>query len=272
MKKLALVVGINYEGTSSHLGGCINDAKEIAKALVSKFDFNLKDIQLLIEDFATKKNILDGLEYMISNLEAGDIGVFTYSGHGTQTADLPPIDEEDMLDEAIVPFDGIANQSNLIRDDEINEKLSQIKNNVQFTVIFDSCHSGTSTRFMESDKSVQARTIPLTNTATQIEQFVNDITNLSAVEVREVKGKTRHPLSGMNHILLAGCKSDQLSFDDGTNGFFTKALLGHLNKGVTYEELYNLVKEPVLKRSHNNQEPQLEGSLLNQKMFEISNP
>jgi hypothetical protein len=146
MKKSALVVGINYYGTSRQLGGCLNDAEKTIEKLIKEFDFDLNDIQLLVEEFATRQNILNGIQRLVQKLRTGDLGIFTYAGHGTQTVDLPPIEEPDMLDEAIVPYDAINNRENLIRDDEIGAQLAHLVTDSHFVVIFDSCHSATATR------------------------------------------------------------------------------------------------------------------------------
>ncbi|EPF08342.1 TPA: caspase family protein [Bacillus cereus] len=290
MKKLALITGINYRGSKYELGGCINDASMILNTLVKKFDFNQSNIQLLIEEVATKKNILKGLEWLVNQLEPGDIGLFTYSGHGTQTADLPPIDEEDMLDEAIVPIDALADQSNLIRDDEINTILSNIPKGVKFVVILDSCHSGTGTRNFGNYYSIpQARTIE------DVKAIINSFNNVERRDLSSIKPRYIPPtqtiqdikmimsgfepirkdfssFSGPNHILLAGCKADQVSYDEGTYGRFTKALTDVMGSqsAITYKELYFLVRNMVLERSNYAQEPQLEGpdDLINLQIFE----
>ncbi|MFC3885577.1 caspase family protein [Bacillus songklensis] len=260
-KKLALIIGINYRGTEKELSG-INDASDLLHKLVQDFGFNQSNIQLLIEEVATRKNILDGLERLVRELEPGDIGVFTYAGHGTQTADLPPIDEDDMLDEAIVPIDALSDRSNLIRDDEIQEILSKLAHDVHFVVIFDSCHSATGTRAQEygalvetatrEHKKLSKRFIPPTPTIKEIKEIMSDI----KINNRDV---SEHPLTGPNHILLAGCKANEVAFDDLTNGYFTKALIKHMEKGISYQELYDIVRGEVLNSSNNAQEPQLDG-------------
>jgi len=266
MNKFALITGINYPNTSYELHGCVNDASAILKKLVNEFEFHTTNIQLLIDEAATKKNILNGLDYLVNRLETGDVGVFTYSGHGTQTTDLPPIDEPDMLDEAIVPIDAITNTNNLIRDDEINEILVRLKPDVHFTVIFDSCNSESGTkdlgkniqkvRFMEPGAAVR-----------KIQEILGD-TDLK--KDNSEKGKNQHSFSGINHILLAGCKANESSYENEThtNGCLTESLIRNMKKGITYQELYDTIKDEVYKISSERQHPQLEGRDLNIPIFQ----
>ncbi|PGM15576.1 caspase family protein [Bacillus thuringiensis] len=295
MKKLALIVGINYHGTLRELGGCINDASGFLHKLVQDFNFDSSDIQLLIEEVATRQNIFDGLQWLVGQLDPGDIGVFYYAGHGTQTVDLPPIDEEDMMDEAIVPIDAYSSsiiESNLIRDDEIQEILSKLANDVHFVVVFDSCNSGTATRALKDEN--KKNSIPHAETIQDIVGIFNNLQEpkpelrytprprsippapatqkvkeiMSNLKVKKRNLSEGHPLSGANHLLLAGCKANQESFDDGIAGYFTSALLESMEKGMTYHDLYTIVREKVLSRD-DRQEPQIEGShLLMNNIFE----
>ncbi|WAT81797.1 caspase family protein [Bacillus safensis] len=261
MKKLAFLVGINYTGTANELHGCLNDATKICEKLVQEFDFQSRDIQLLLEEVATRKNIIDGLDRLVNDLEPGDLGVFSYSGHGTLTADLPPIEEEDMLDEAIVPVDAVKDRSLLIRDDEINQILSRLKEGVHLFLIFDSCHSGTMYRVSDEDEKMFKKMIPPSDSVLKIQSVANEFR-------KETLLSKSHPLAGSNYILLAGCKDDQFSYDDGQNGYLTKALVEHMKKGITYQELYEKVKVDVYKRSRKNQEPQIFGELISKKVLE----
>ncbi|WP_280146559.1 caspase family protein [Bacillus velezensis] len=264
MKKLGLITGINYHNTSYELGGCLNDAAKILEKLIKEFDFQSKDIQLLLEEVATRKNIIDGLERLVKELEAGDIGVFSYSGHGTVTADLPPIEEEDMLDEAIVPIDSLNDRSLLIRDDEINEILSRIKEGVHLFLIFDSCHSGTIYRLLpdaDNGEKMIKKMIPPSDSVRKIQSVVNEV-------IEEPLISKSHPLAGSNYILLAGCKEDELSYDDGQNGYLTREIVKYMEKGITYQELYTKVRDAVYIRSGKKQEPQIFGELITKKILE----
>lgn len=142
-KKTALLVGINYVGTSNELYGCINDTKNVRDLLQSKYGFT--NIVLLNDDSfckPTKQNILNGFRDMLINAKSGDTVFFMYSGHGTNTYDFNG-DELDGKDEMIVPIDATTLQT-CILDDELNTLIrTNIKPGVKLLALFDSCFSGT---------------------------------------------------------------------------------------------------------------------------------
>lgn len=56
---------------------------------------------------------------------------------------------------------------------------------------------------------------------------------------RTRKRDLEHPLTGSGHLLLSRCKAHQVSFDGGTNGYFTKALIEISKKGLLIENYTN---------------------------------
>ena len=96
----AVCVGINYPGTSAALNGCVNDAHDWAELLTN----NGYEVVQLLDNSATKTNIVLALTVAISAMKRGDRLVFTYSGHGTWVYDTDG-DEDDKRDEALVPID-----------------------------------------------------------------------------------------------------------------------------------------------------------------------
>lgn len=256
MRKLALIIGINYQNSNYPLKGCFNDVKGITKLLVEKFHFSLSDIKLLLEEAATRQNILKGLDYLISELKPGDIGVLAFHGHGIQIADSPPFDEEDLIDEAIVPYDGIDDKSviyeNLIRDDEIHAHLAKLQQNVSFTFIFDSCYSGNITR-----NTTATRAIPPSVGVSEIKQLMADLTTSRSLPPEH------HPLSGGpgSYYLLSACKANQKAQEtreEPINGSFTSQLLKYIEPGITYEQLKEKVVLAIKEYTFNEQEPQFE--------------
>lgn len=136
--KKALLIGINYVGTSNELNGCINDINCI-KERISKNGFD--NITVLTDDTSikpTKKNILNAFTNLLTNSQEGDLLFFAYSGHGTYDIDRNN-DEITGYDQLIVPLD-----LNMIYDDELKIIIqSKLKPNVTLFAMFDSCFSGT---------------------------------------------------------------------------------------------------------------------------------
>jgi uncharacterized caspase-like protein len=135
--KKALLIGINYTGTSNELYGCINDTTAI-KERISKQGFN--DITV-ITDLTTKKatrnNILEGFKNLLMNCQAGDFLFFVYSGHGSYAIDRNG-DEKDGRDELIVSCDLQG-----ILDDELKALIqTYLKADVTLFALFDCCFSG----------------------------------------------------------------------------------------------------------------------------------
>ena len=82
--KSAVCVGINnYPGIFNDLKGCVNDANDWS-ALLQGLGFSTRT---LLDSQATKANVKSALQGLVNSTGAGDMAVFTYSGHGTQVAD-----------------------------------------------------------------------------------------------------------------------------------------------------------------------------------------
>ena len=106
---------------------------------------NLDNILFLItidEDDIEMNNsdcleILSSFKNLLYNSKAGDLLLFFYSGHGSNTLDTNG-DERDGRDEMIVPSD-----LKMIRDDELKTIIQQnLKQDVTLFAMFDSCFSG----------------------------------------------------------------------------------------------------------------------------------
>lgn len=89
----------------------------------------------------TKKNIQNGLKWLVEGCTGGDNLVFYFSGHGLRQPDFD-MDELDGYDETICPVDFM--EEGMITDNEINATIvSPLKNGVTLHAIVDACHSGT---------------------------------------------------------------------------------------------------------------------------------
>jgi len=246
MKK-AICIGINnYPGIFNDLKGCVNDARDWS-ALLQGMGF---ETSIILDSQATKQNVKTALQGLVNTTNAGDVAVFTYSGHGTQVTDRSN-DENDPYDEAICLYDG-----NVI-DDDLRVILKGIHPQATLVVISDSCFSGSVTRI--APEPATARFVPPT------------ISTASKMARRSFL----IPETGMPEILISGCSDSEYSYDAEFNGRPNGAMSAYAiqvikqNPNVTYKEFYAGLRN-LLPSNDYPQSPQLEGSDGNKdrKLFE----
>jgi hypothetical protein len=145
-KKKALLIGINYIGTSSQLNGCINDIDDISDLLTKKYAFKSEFITKITDETVkkpTREVILASFATFLASGKEGDVLFFSYSGHGSYTLDRNNDEtngtSETGNDEMIITSD-----SKSIIDDELKALIQKnLKKNVTLFALFDSCFSGT---------------------------------------------------------------------------------------------------------------------------------
>jgi len=157
-KALLVGVGKYTDGTVNELKGPPNDLDYMQYALINFYDFKKEDIRVLLDDQATKSNIIGNFkEWLVDKTKPGDMVLFYFSGHGSFIPDglncqtCIDNDESDSYDEVLLPHDFSSNLpvaerlDHLIVDDELGQMLQELKGR-EVIIILDSCHSGTATR------------------------------------------------------------------------------------------------------------------------------
>lgn len=138
-QRWALVIGIaDYSGKDSDLWHPDEDAKEMQRELLES-GYPDSNVRVLLNRKATAQAILDAIEWLVSNEQAGDEVVFFYSGHGFNATDAENWDddvESDHSDEGIVSHDFYGLPDGMLRD-----KFSAVES-TKFALMFGSCHSG----------------------------------------------------------------------------------------------------------------------------------
>lgn len=234
MAKRALIVGINDYAPvglgGPDLNGCVNDARDMANTLVI-CGFLPANVRILTNQNATRANIISYLNWLLAGCVSGDSLVFYYSGHGTRVANIGADLEIDGLDEAICPHNYAT--AGVLRDDDFKAIFdSKLKPGVNFEVIFDCCHSGTGTRKLNLSEfggellNETPRFIPPMLEDEFYFSYSKDLEIKRSKKESEVKTtKALVPVSGMNHVLWAGCKDNQVSMEGDmgglTRGYFT---------------------------------------------------
>jgi len=228
--KKALIIGINYIGTSSRLNGCINDAKSIETYLKEN---NFTSIKMLTDETTikpTKLNILNELKNILETSKKDDTIFIFYSGHGSYTLDRNG-DELDGHDELIVPLD-----FNYIIDDDIKTIITTYsKPDTNLIVLFDCCNSGTAL-----DLRYQM---------------------LEKINYDDIIENERNSETPCNTLFISGCKDDQVSIETTINnkvqGLMTSAFLQTVrnNNSITWRNLIKNMREILKPQSY--QIPQL---------------
>ena len=245
--KQAVCVGINdYPGIFNDLKGCVNDAKDWS-ALLQGRGFAVSTV---LDAQATKANVKAALQDLVNSTNAGDIAVFTYSGHGTQVADASG-DESDPYDEAVYLYDGT------VIDDELRVILQGIHPQATLVIISDSCFSGSVTR-IAGEKAVP--------------RFVPPTISMAG---RTARRSFLLPEADMPELLLSGSSDSEYSYDAEFNGRPNGAMTAYAiqvikqNPNATYREFFTSLRT-LLPSKDFPQSPQLEGPDANKdrKLFE----
>ena len=99
-------------------------------------------IKVIKGEDATVTNIFEGLRWLDEKEDSNDISLFYITTHGFPLGyDIPPLDEADGTDEALMSFWGFAYPTNIIWDDEINIMLNRLES-FGVCMIVDSCYAG----------------------------------------------------------------------------------------------------------------------------------
>lgn len=282
--KKAVLVGINYTGTSNQLNGCINDAHNVERFLLTK-GFSKDNIVILTDDskmaraVPTRQNILDAMRWLVKDAQPSSSLWFSYLGHGVQVEDTNG-DEDDGFDEAICPLD--YETAGLINDDEMHDiMVAPLRQGVRLTALFDSCHSGTvlDIPYMYSTKGLLKEPNFLKDAGegllstfnayskgdqkgmmTGLKGIFNTVVNRDrAEEANEMSKKTKGSVADV--ITLSGCKDNQTSADAKEQGQSTGAMsyafisVMQSNPNQTYLSLLQETREILLAKY--SQKPQL---------------
>jgi len=221
VKGIGLHIGLNavdprkYEGWDGTLVACEADAKDM-HAITSARGFSTS---MLLTRKATAAAVTAAVRRAAGKLDAGDLFVLSYSGHGGQVRD-PSGEEADWEDETWVLWD------RQLLDDELYALWSGFKPGVRILVLSDSCHSGSVVRDQFYDASPA-------NAATSdrfkfIPRDVQDRTyeahrdEYDALQQTFAKGDAA--AVGAAVVLISGCQDSQYSRDGDRNGLFTQRL------------------------------------------------
>jgi len=270
--KYALVIGIgDYPANSgwNKIHGD-NDIKIIADALV-KNGFEPGNIITLKNSEAIKSNIISSIKRITTKAQIGDCVFIHFSGHGQQATDLNG-DENDDLDEAIIPYDaqkyyskGVYQGENHIIDDELNELLTSLRAKVgkegTILTLIDACHSGDVTRGLELEGAEQTELV-IRGTAENfvIPKLINNKPRTNNTKMKNLKWVVIS--ASMPYQNNYEYKKDAIYY--GSLSYAFVLAMGDLKQGITFNELFKVIqqKRKEINVSNFPQDPTIEGELM----------
>ncbi|MFO1201953.1 MAG: caspase family protein [Tabrizicola sp.] len=173
----ALLIGANqYPSLEERwwLKGPANDVQLVATYLTTEapVPFPVDHVTVLSDGAAgaeapTLEAIRGAFAELTAEVQPGDFVYLHFSGHGTQAPAKDPSTELDGLDELFLPVDigpwsdAVGEVQNALVDDEIGALIDGLRaKGANVWAVFDSCHSGTATRAVESGEEVRVRQLP----------------------------------------------------------------------------------------------------------------
>ncbi len=208
--RVALLLTINdYPGHSSDLPAVEADAELMRRTLKTSFGWQANEIVSIQNEYLTRTNLLELVDWLQSGDEPLEQLLIYYSGHGTRLDSVLNEAELDGYDDALVLYDS------LLIDDEINILANSGVAEV-VSLIIDSCHSGTALRGATA-KSLTAKsafrfaTVPSASSRLDDSTFQDE--TIARVDVPSVH-------------FLAAADETELAWTDDTRGvsFFTQNL------------------------------------------------
>jgi len=224
----ALVVGVASYAHMPSLKYTDDDAYQLYAFLKSPEGGAIpnENIKVLVDDVATKNNILMSMEQLFSKADANDVVMLYMSGHGLEGSFIPS------------DFDGFKNQ---LSYNSINEILDQSQAKHKL-LIADACHSGSLVGTRGS------------NYAPALNNYYNILENLESGGTAMLLSSAAKELSLEYSGLRQGVFTHFLM-----NGLRGSADTDE-NKVVTISELYAYMYDEVRSYTQNAQSPILTGS------------
>ena len=194
-------------------------------------------IKVITGEEATIVNIIAGLRWLDRMEDSDDISLVYLSTHGFPLdVDIPPADEADGMDEALVSYWGFSFPMLFIWDDELNVLLNRLESK-GVCLIVDSCYAGGF-----NDPPNWNKTGSLTESQQQNELAAEEWVNGFGEDVRGQK----------RVIIMASCE-DEVSFSGAFGPYLIDGLRGYADTNgdgiVSAEEVF-VYAEPRSPRQH----------------------
>jgi len=264
----ALLVGIDrYKSPVPALEGCVNDMLAVKRFLQHRISPQKLNLVTLIDEEATRMNIVEKFETHLARAGKNDTAFFYYSGHGAQE---PAHEvfwhiEIDQKNETLVCYDSRQPDGMDLADKELGTLIELVaQNGPHIVVIMDCCHSGSGTRAIADDPEAEfwpRQTVP-TTLKRSLDSYI--LPRKSSLD-RSAFISFNQPIviPEARHVSLSASQSFELAKETRLGGerrgVFTYSLmevLQNMRGNMSYAEILQRVHTLVTSRTY-MQNPQL---------------
>lgn len=251
----ALLVGINDYNNEhvNNLQGCLNDVYAITEMLETQYSFCDLKLKTLINQEATRANIIAGFREHLSQAGPEDVVLFHFSGHGSRgltAKEFRQYISEDK-EETLVCYDSRQAGHYDLADKELAVLLQEVaQKQAKITVVLDCCHAGSGTRSIDSYKLGAVRNTFERTDPRPLESYLDGW----YLKHREAT------IPESRHVLLAACARYQEARESlNQSGLFTSTLINVLsqNPDISYADLYLACRRKMAEYAY-TQQPQFE--------------
>ena len=233
------------------LEGCENDAVKMHEIAITQRGFDADLSTLLIGPQATLDNVVNAVKAAATKLDADDLFLFTFAGHGTFKVVPESEDEPDGHDESIVLADHL-----LIDNFWRRELWPSFKPGVRVVGIADCCHSGSVLSSEELTEEEEARHRGRSRQRKQVKPAMRGILEVERqkelLKFPQLYAKQLAPTGKeivCKRLFMSACEDKQTAADGPEHGAFTNTFLkvwdgGNFRK--SYAELMTQIKVPFL--------------------------
>lgn len=265
--RYALLIGVGSYASAkiTKLDGPPFDVAAVRAEITGRWGFPLANVRVLIDAQATRRNILDGLDWLIAVSRPGDEILIYFSGHGTSRQDRTQLQYGlHPGTGAVLPYDVTPTSEQAVLDSlivgrrDLRPRLERLDVDRRVLVVLDSCYSRNATRSFARPRGT-AKAAPLfgelegfSATATVEPYPYQNVVSLTAASEAEQA----------IDISYEAIKDGVQTIDGRPKGSLTDALLRGLrgdantdgNRTLTLDELFQFVRGHVASRfSHTPQ-------------------
>ncbi len=204
----------------------LKESKELYDTLLEYDCWTEDHIKMITAEDATSLGIIKGFQWLDDHEDENDISLIYYTTHGYPLGfDIPPYDEEDGTDEALVSFWGFAYNTGFIWDDELNVLLGKLESE-GVCLIVDSCFAGGF-----NDPPFNTYRFPTHSSKESLLDWNEDFAE---------------ELQGQGRVVVMASREDQVSYSGVFAPFVIDAIRGfgdtNNDGGISAEEIFAYAK------------------------------